>query len=88
MQRLYSVRTFEPDLILHVVKQVRKKTLRPKWQQPLLLAVRKERAVGELTQKGAKQGCYWFKPGNKLALQVMLFLCSGGWQRTHEIARE
>ena len=49
---------------------VRKKTLNPRWGQPLLLEVRSDRAVGELTKKGAKKGCFWFQFGNRLALQV------------------
>ena len=49
---------------------VRKKTLNPRWQQPLLLEVRSDRAVGELTKKGEKKACYWFTPGTTLFLQV------------------
>ena len=49
---------------------VRMKTLKPKWQQELLLPVSADRAVGELTKKGAAEACYWFTSGNKLAVQV------------------
>jgi len=49
---------------------VRKKTLNPNWCHPLLLEVRSDRAVGELTKKGAKKGCYWFQYGNRLVLKV------------------
>ena len=49
---------------------VRKKTLNPNWCHPLLLEVRSDRAVGELTKKGKKKGCYWFQYGNRLVLKV------------------
>ena len=49
---------------------IRKKTLNPKWQQPLLLKVHADKAQGELTKKGSKKACYGFKPGAKLDIQV------------------